>query len=70
MENARAGANRAAYSHFLTRLDRAMHEPFDAERTAPRIGKLRSSSHRLLHLVGSGFLIAGAFYLGWRMILF
>jgi hypothetical protein len=69
MENARADANRVANSQFLTRLVQATQEPLDAERTARTIGKLRSSSHRLLHLVCSGFLIAGAFYLGWRMIL-
>jgi hypothetical protein len=56
MENARADANRVAYSQFLTRLVQATQEPLDAERTARTIGKLRSSSHRLLHL-------------GWRMIL-
>jgi hypothetical protein len=68
MENERADANRAAYSQFLTRLDRAMHEPLDAERTVPRVHKPPSSLRRLLYLI-SPFLISGAVYLGWRMIL-
>jgi len=63
MENA-ADANRVAYSEFPMRLDQALHESIDAERTAPRV---TPPTRRLLH--PSRHCPDGGSYLGWRMIL-
>jgi hypothetical protein len=67
MENARADANRAAYSQFRVHLDPARHDSVDAKGKASKIGALRSSSRSVLHFVVASFLIAGAFYLGWSI---